>query len=173
MKAHVLINAHDCTIEGVALGNGDEPEAERLKDLASSGRLPFVLCRCDTSTLRELLEHAEAAAKEQEQQGQESEARAPARPGEVVRGRRPSVGKKGVDGKYMVEVINHSGTRTLARRFKTEDEGKDFFDRAVAAHQQKVNREQRRYVVAFFETKSVRSAEVDREIATATLLPHR
>lgn len=81
------------------------------------------------------------------------------------------MGKKGTDGKFMVEVVNSTGTRSMARRFKSEKEGKDFFDRTVTAHQQKANREQCWYVVAFFETKTVRNPEIGREIASATVLP--
>lgn len=86
---------------------------------------------------------------------------------------KPSVGKKGVDGKYLVEVFNSAGTRSLGRRFKTEREGKDFFDRTVSAHQQKANREQVSFVVTFYETVSPRSRETARKLGDAKVAPHR
>lgn len=85
---------------------------------------------------------------------------------------RPSVGKVGTHGKFMVEVIRlPSGTRSFARRFLTEEEAKDFYDRTVHAHQQKANRERHAYVVAVFETKGERRTELEREIATTHITP--
>lgn len=87
---------------------------------------------------------------------------------------RPPAGKAGVHGKFEVEVVKlPSGTRSFARRFKTEAEAVDFYDRTVRAHRQKANRERRGYVVAVYETKTERSAEVGREINSTMVQPVR
>lgn len=85
---------------------------------------------------------------------------------------RPSVGKQGAHGKFEVEItFAASGTRSIARRFKTEEEAKDFYSRAVNAHQQKANRERKAYTLKVYETKTERSPEVEREIDSTTVHP--
>lgn len=85
---------------------------------------------------------------------------------------RPSVGKGGTHGKFLVEVQHADGTRAIARRFLTEVEGQDFYDRTVNAHQQKANREQVAFTVSFIETASPKSRESVRNIAEAKVAPH-
>lgn len=85
---------------------------------------------------------------------------------------RPSVGKAGTDGCFQVEVVvAATGTRSFARRFKTQAEGQDFYDRTVNAHQQKANRESKAYVVAFYETKSPKSTEIANEFCSTQVMP--
>lgn len=86
--------------------------------------------------------------------------------------RRPRAGKAGTDGCYMVEVvIAATGARSSARRFLTEAEGRDFFTRSSVATQSRANREQRRYVVAFFRTASSRSTDVVEEFGSTSIEP--
>lgn len=87
---------------------------------------------------------------------------------------RPSVGKEGAHGKFEVEVtLAATHARSIARRFKTEEEAKDFFDRTCNAYQQKANRERKAYAVSFYETKNERSTEVAREIESRVVEPLR
>lgn len=88
---------------------------------------------------------------------------------------RPSSGKEGVHGKFMVEVKKikswDAATRVMARRFLTEGEATDFFHRTSSVHQQKANRERVQYAIALVETKTERSPEVERTIAVEQICP--
>ena len=86
---------------------------------------------------------------------------------------RPSSGKKGVDGKYVVRVLSGplSETRVLARRFVTEAEAREFFTRTVVVHQQKANREHRHYAVALYSTRTPRSTEPVEVLADVSVSP--
>lgn len=85
---------------------------------------------------------------------------------------KPSAGKAGTHGKFEVEVkLAATGTRSIARRFRTEAEGLDFYERTVRAHVQKANRERRSYLVHLYETVTERSAQVAREIASTRVDP--
>ena len=84
---------------------------------------------------------------------------------------RPSVGKAGTDGRFVVEVVNHTGTRSFARRFVTQAEAEDFHTRTVSAHQQKANRERCWYVVALYETATPKSTEVFKEHRSEQVQP--
>lgn len=88
---------------------------------------------------------------------------------------RPSAGKEGVHGKFMVEVRKikniATSTRVMARRFVEEGDAVDFFHRTSAVHQQKANRERVQYAIAVVETKTERSPEVERTIAVEQICP--
>lgn len=79
----------------------------------------------------------------------------------------------GTRGVFVVEVLfAATGARSIARRFKTEEEGRDFYTRSVNAYVQKANRERVRYVVAFYRTRGPRSTQVCREIESRVIDPH-
>lgn len=86
---------------------------------------------------------------------------------------RPSAGKKGVDGKYVVRVLSgpRGETRVLARRFLTEAEAREFFTRTVVVHQQKANREHRLYAVTLYTTRTPRSTETHEVLADVNVAP--
>lgn len=86
-----------------------------------------------------------------------------ARPPEITRGKKPSAGRAGTNGCFVVEVINHTGTRALARRFKTLAEAEEFHTRSVGAHQAKADRERHWYIVALYETATPKSTDIFKE----------
>lgn len=75
-------------------------------------------------------------------------------------------------GAFVVEVVfATTGVRSIARRFKTEGEGRDFYTRSASAYEQKANRERTRYVIAFYRTRGPRSTQVCREIESKVIDP--
>lgn len=71
---------------------------------------------------------------------------------------RPSVGKGGAHGCFVVEVLKgKEQARVLARRFVTKEEARDFFDRTVQAYRAKALREGVQYEVHPYQTETPRS----------------
>lgn len=93
------------------------------------------------------------------------------RPPEISRGTTPSVGKGGTNGCFMVEIINHTGTRALARRFKTLPDAESFYNRTVEAYQSKADRERHWYVIAQYETATPKSTEIFQEHRSTLVNP--
>lgn len=89
---------------------------------------------------------------------------------EIKRGLRPSAGKAGTDGCFVVEVT-HAGKRSLARRFHTLSEAEDYHTRSVSAHQSQADRERRTYVVALYETATPKSTEINKEHRSTQVVP--
>lgn len=87
---------------------------------------------------------------------------------------RPSVGKAGTDGKFVVEVVQaDTGTRSFARRFVTQAEAEDFYARTVTVQQVKADREWKSVVVAVYETATPKSTEIFKEINSTHVEPGR
>ena len=89
---------------------------------------------------------------------------------EINRGKKPSVGKAGTHGCFVVEVT-HAGKRSLARRFHTREEADDYHARSVAAHQSMADRERTSYVISMYETATPKSAAVLKEHKSIQVVP--
>jgi hypothetical protein len=73
---------------------------------------------------------------------------------------RPSVGKAGTNGCFVVEITKAlTSTRSKARRWLTREEAQDFYDRSCSAHQQKANRERVSYTISFYRTETPKTKE--------------
>lgn len=91
---------------------------------------------------------------------------------EIERGKKPSVGKAGTHGCFVVEVIKMPlRTRSLARRFMTYEEADDYHTRSVAAHQSMADRERTTYVIAMYETATPKSLTVSKEYKSIQVVP--
>lgn len=86
---------------------------------------------------------------------------------------RPSAGKEGTHGCFMVEVRKGTAfeTRVLARRFVSVEEARDFYTRTVTAHQQKANRERTAFRISCYETASAKSPLLKELLTLRTVTP--
>lgn len=86
--------------------------------------------------------------------------------------KRPSVGRAGTNGCFLVEIRVHpDGPRSLARRFITEEEALKFYNQAVNAYEQKARRERVAYVALLFETKNPKSTKDARTMCGTRIMP--